>query len=75
MPVKVKERFESFHSRNMLKEEKAKKELEERRRFKYIELYHTCGTLSVHALECLCRQIHTIEIKIHSLRGGLNDKE
>lgn len=72
MPVKaLKDRFESCHSHNMLKGEKTKKELEDRRSCLYADLYQTCTKLSVRAMEELCRRIHSVEIKIHSFKGGL----
>lgn len=58
----------------MLKEERAKKDLEGLRSGLYAELYQRAASMSVRSLEVLCRKIHSIEIKIHSFKGGLYDK-
>lgn len=79
IPVKAKERFEPSHShkqfKNMLKEERARRELEAQRYCLYEELRRMAATMDLHSLERLCRQINVIMIKIHSFKGGLYDKE
>ena len=59
----------------MLKEERAKQELEAQRICLYTELYLHAAAMDLHSLERLCRKIHTIEIKIHSFKGSLYDKK
>ena len=58
----------------MPKEEIARYELEAERIFLYHRLYTEAATMDLHSLERLCREIHCIEIRIHSFRGGLYDK-
>lgn len=73
------QRSESSHShkqfKNMLKEERARRELEAQRYCLYEELRRMAATMDLHSLERLCRQINVIMIKIHSFKGGLYDKE
>ena len=58
----------------MPREEIIKYELEARRLFLYQRLCMEVTDMDIHSLERLCREIHNIEIKIHSFRGGLYDK-
>lgn len=52
-----------------------KKELMLQKTDLYAHLYCVCGTSTVEYFEMICRKIHGIEIKIHSFKGGLHDKE
>lgn len=49
-----------------------KKELEMQLMSLDAYLYQTCGNMTVHRLEAICRKIHSLEIKIRSFRGGKN---
>lgn len=64
-----------FKENIMLKEERARQELEAQRNCLYAELYQRAASMGVRSLEALCRRIHSIEIKIHSFKGGLYDKK
>jgi len=58
-----------------MKEERARRELEAQRNCLYMDLHRTVTIIDLHGLERLLRKIHTIELKIHSFKGGIYDKE
>lgn len=59
----------------MLKPIHSLNELRKRRLSLYHELAQSLGSMTMSSFERVVRQIHTINIKIHSFRGGLYDKE
>jgi len=59
----------------MMKEERARRELEAQRCCLYLDLHRLATVMDVHSLERLVRKIHIIELKIHSFKGGIYDKE
>lgn len=40
-----------------------------------MDLHRTVTVIDIHALERLLRKIHTIELKIHSFKGGVYGKD
>lgn len=54
---------------------RTKDELKERRLSLYHDLMQGSGSMTVQSFERIVRQIHNINIKIHSFRGGLYGKE
>lgn len=58
----------------MLKAKTTLKELSLRQQSLQADIYQRAATISLHSLESLCRRLHTIELKIHSYKGGLYDK-
>lgn len=58
----------------MLRQAMAMKELELRRRILYADLYQLCGQMTVRGLESLCRKIHHIDLKIHSIKRAYDNK-
>lgn len=59
---------------SMLRQTMAMKELEMRRRILYADLCQLCGQMTVRGLESLCRKIHNIDIKIHSIKRAYDNK-
>lgn len=59
----------------MMKEERARRELEAQRCMLYHEIQRMVTVLDVHSLERLCRKVHIIELKINAFKGGIYDKE
>lgn len=55
--------------------ERAKYELEAERLRLYAELQRRVADIGIHAFEGLLRRVHMIEVKIHSFKGGIYDKE
>lgn len=58
-----------------MKEERTRQKLEADRCCLYLDLYRTVTDMSLRSLESLVRKIHIIELKIHSFKGGIYDKE
>ena len=50
-------------------------ELKGRQACLHADLYQQCGSLTVTALERLCRKINVIGLRIYSFKGGRHGKE
>ena len=59
----------------MMKEERTRQKLEAERCLLYLDLYGSVTVMDLHSMERLVRRIHIIELKIHSFKGGIYDKE
>lgn len=55
--------------------ERARCELEAERMRLYAELHRSVAYIGMHAFEGLLRRVHMIEVKIHSFKGGIYDKD
>lgn len=55
----------------MLRTEETRLDMEAQRSCLYAELSQRAATMDVCSLERLCRRIHSIEIKMHSFKGGI----
>jgi len=55
--------------------ERARYELEAERLRLYSELHRTVANIGIQAFEGLLRRVHMIEVKIHSFKGGIYDKD
>lgn len=59
----------------MLGLHRTQNELKERRLILYHDLMQGLGSMTLQSFERIVRQIHNINTKIHSFRGGLYGKE
>ena len=51
------------------------KDMEVQRNCLYAEIYQSAATMDVRSLERLCRRVHSIEIRIHSFKGGMYERK
>lgn len=49
--------------------------MEVQRNCLYAEIYQSAATMDVRSLERLCRRVHSIEIRIHSFKGGMYERK